>query len=102
LVTHVIGGGAAECLRTVAALEKKRFATSDRRQAVLQLVALPREDQWRHRSELAEDRMQGCRVRPLGLLCRGQGTPPVEITHFHPSQATGRRDSPDPRAPKHI
>jgi hypothetical protein len=70
LVAYVIGGGAGERLRAVAALENERLAARDRRELTAEQVALAREHQRRELGELAGHRVYLGGVGPFGLLGR--------------------------------
>ena len=79
LVAHVVGRDPGEGLGAVAALEEERLAARDRRELLGQLVALPREDQRRHRAQPADGGVDRGTVGVRRLLGRAECAQRIEV-----------------------
>ncbi len=98
LVAHVVGGHPGERLGAVATLEQERLARARPRPILaIELVALAREDQRRHRAQAVDGSVDRTPVGVRRLLGRAEGVQGRAGRGWcSPLQGTaGRRPAPD-------
>ena len=88
LVADVVGGHAGERLGAVAPHEHERLAARDRGDLVLEVVALAREHQRRHRPQPRDGALDGRGVVVRRLLGRAERAQRLQVGDRHPSRRT--------------